>query len=397
MFDKIKQLLSYRNKSLPINAQRAYELIDIFTSAMGSSFFINANMRKSHYSEKLEYCHPLLKDLSECEKDKLKMDLVLVEILELGLYIEAFAQDKNIVVCLNNLKAPKQYHSTFYQLAMGYRLIKMGCKVSLEPITDRGKSDLFYEFKSSKYIAECYKIQKTFIDYIGEFESTLRDAIFSAANKNKAFNFYLKLIKPITFYAMRQLRNRFLELLAEFENNPEIKAKEIEFSGNQIGIDISQRLEFLNCTSCWSQTSIKANNAFESIGAPENKCRRQHHLYVWHNYKRQGLKDPYDILQSNLSEKLKQTKTTGNSPKRVLFAHFPFGIDKNKKNSDKQIELIRSASRNFDNIFAIILTTRQLQNTNRFMYNGVFISPKPDNEVNEFITAFQQIEESNFF
>jgi hypothetical protein len=298
---------------------------------------------------------------------------------------------------------------------MGFRLAKMGCKVYLEPETDRGRSDLFYEYKDNKYIAECYRIHKTFFDYIGDFESNLRENIFAAADKNKSFNFYLKLNAPITFHSMRQLRKRYFELLAEFENDTSLKAKEVEINGNRIGIEditlvqndpprrkfmqmeIAQKLEFLDCESCWASSKMQVKNAFESVGSSDKAINRQHFFFIWHNFPKQGLKDPYDILISNLSNKLKQTKSTKELAKRVLFAHLPFGVDKSKKNSDKQIDIIKNASRNFENIFAIVLTNRQLQNTNRFMYNGVFISPKPNNEVDEFIKSFWEIENSDFF
>lgn len=415
MLENIRNLLFLRIHKFPINAQRAFSLVDIFISAMGSTFFAESQKSKSPITGELEYCHPLLNDLSKCEGNDAKIDLTIAEILEIGLYIEAFAHDPCISFCLNNLKAYRQYESTFYQLAMGYRLIKMGCKVALEPITDRGRGDLYYEYKGIKYIAECYRIQKTILDYMCEFENYLCNSILETANIEKSLNVYIKLSSPLSFHSMRQFKKRCFELIDEFKNYSLLKEKEIEINGNKIGFEdvtsiqndpskmefeqmsVPQRIKVLGCTNCRTSSRIIGKNVFESTGSSGKRNIGQHYIYVWHNYKREGIKGPYEILESKLSTKLKQTKSTVVISKRVLFAHFPFGIDKTKKNSDKQIEIIRNASRNFDNLFAVVLTTRQLQKTNRFMYKGVFISPKPDSSINEFISAFQNVEESDFF
>jgi len=92
--------------------------------------------------------HPLLKRITFSPPE-----VGSGELLELGVYLSEFAADPAVTKILASRKNVKEYESTLFHLAIAYRLRRAGCKPTLEPKTDRGRSDILFTFEDRTYIA----------------------------------------------------------------------------------------------------------------------------------------------------------------------------------------------------------------------------------------------------
>ena len=79
----------------------------------------------------------------------------IVELIELAVYLKHLAPSTNIGEVIAVMK--DNYQTGLLQLAYAYRFKRVGGKnIELEPRTDRGKSDIYFEYAGRSYLTECY-------------------------------------------------------------------------------------------------------------------------------------------------------------------------------------------------------------------------------------------------
>ena len=122
--------------------------------------------------------------------------------------------------------------------------------------------------------------------------------------------------------------------------------------------------------ACIVQKTVWVQSIFEASDASEDKTTRGSRLFIWDKYRNKTQQYPYDILESKLHKKFKQTKVDDRLVGRILLVHMPFGFYQSAK--EKHQKLIQDATRNFENVSAIIITSKE-SGRGRFMYNGVVL------------------------
>ena len=120
---------------------------------------------------------------------------------------------------------------------MAFRVKKIGTDVKLEPPTRRGKADLSFIFNGNKYIGECYRIGKTFLNYFGELKFTLFDQLLKNVPKGKIYTFTIKIDSILTFDGMRRLLKRSKLILNEFNNRTDLARADFIYLNHRIGVE----------------------------------------------------------------------------------------------------------------------------------------------------------------
>lgn len=373
---------------LNIKYETACEYMDIFFSCFDNKFFSEASYNTNPITKKIQYKHPLVNSL--LITDPKNSELGIVELLEIGLYLREFYKDKNIKFCLSCLKNASFFESTLLQLAFAFRLKKSGSDVNLEPITERGKSDILFKFDEKTYIAECYRINKTFLDYIGRLQFDLADFLFSKVSKSKKFCFTIEINTIITPHGIRRLTRQMEQALTTFFTNNllkmEIKIDKHIFGIQDItGIEPDPHFDFSNGqkfpefvgkpahNGCVCQVQYNARTVFEVSKMKAKEGVRGNRLFVWENFKRDLHKNAFNILKDKLNSKLKQTKINDPTVGRILIAEFPFGLFFEGRLESRHEEILKQAERNFENISCIILCERRANEINRFGYRAMFL------------------------
>ena len=403
MYQEIQQRVLNEARRLPYKIDKVKELTDIAIAALGRDFFNNIRYKNDSITGKKIVSHPLLKLLVP----KHDMELGVSELMEVGLYLKEFYLDSAITECLNNLKVDKQYESTLFQMAFAYRFRKLGFKVGLEPLTLRGKSDILLEDENRKYVVECYRINKTFFEIMGEFHFDLATVVFDKVPKNKKYEFTVKLNELLTNDGRRNLLKAYTQLILEY-NKKRPEKLETNWRNNLIAVrDLGDEGNYgeketeaiTNAVghpdSTIVQMSVESHSVFNAYNAPEDKKVRKSRILIWDKFRREGQKHPYEILRKRINGKLKQTKVEDKSVGRILLVFMPFVFL--GANSKAYKKVIDDVMRTFESISAVILISKEAGN-GRFEYRGIVLNASTDFGLPlNVLQKLNQIEKSNLF
>lgn len=392
-----------------IQPKQVSYLIDVAASALGREFFAN---QKTNYNQLLEVeepAHPLLRLLKKGEF----FEPGISELLEAGLYCEAFMRDPNLSFCLNNLRQEKQYESTLFQLGMAFRLKIMGYEVRLEPETLRGKSDIEFSYDGKKYIAECYRLNKTLLDYKGKGEEYLATKLVSlVGDLGKPYSVVLRFKENIEEKKAVTLFKPIKEKILAFNKGSEQKIK-IESASIHIELediskyardpdisynDANKTIDFLR-NKDFDELMVAKWVSKEEIFRKDTKGKiqkDQSRVFVYRLSDESKMKSAYDVLESKISTKIKQTKISDPLYGRVLFVLFPYGLIASDHFTHDEIRL--NAVRNFENLSGIFLFDRQIDGKNRFRYDGAALAGSSASTLpNAFFSALKLFEKTNLF
>lgn len=411
MFNELRSIVGQGVRLLGIKENVGDGLADIAFSALGKDFFDSVLYKTNRVTRKKEISHPLIRALIGGNVPELGTS----ELLEIGLYLKCFSTDPRINDCITTLKLPAQYESTLFQLAMAYRLKMVGCEVCLEPPTIRGRSDIEFRCENVTYIGECYRVNRTFWDYVGAFEDYLYKELIDLVPSGKKYAFTVKLNSLLTFHGMRETLKRYQEILDEFNSRDDLVRIELKYKNNVLGVeditDLSEdpdfktdddgqvkRIRYLDADWCICPSSMKGGNIFRLLDNPTAEKDRGSRVIVWKNYKEKYIKSPYTILESKLSKKLKQAKVDNPGARRLLLVEFPCGLFFTGKISDQHRKIQYDAVKKFENVAGILLTERQAGTKNRFMYEGIFLPGRLENALPESVLErLNQVELSDIF
>jgi hypothetical protein len=110
------------------------------------------------------------------------------EILELAVYLKRCRRIPNFDEVVDMLRAARQYERALVQLALGYRLARLGLTdITFEPPTNRGrKADVSFVHRATTYILECYEPDEPSAPLVNELVQYLPDRVADkAASKNR--------------------------------------------------------------------------------------------------------------------------------------------------------------------------------------------------------------------
>lgn len=83
-----------------------------------------------------------------------------ISIVEMAKYLDSFKDEAQIGEVITMLKNKEQFEATRLSLAFAYRLKKTGFdEIALEPVTTRGKGDIFGSFQGQQFLFECSIIE----------------------------------------------------------------------------------------------------------------------------------------------------------------------------------------------------------------------------------------------
>lgn len=386
------------------------ELSDITFCALGIDFFEKPLIGKKSFTRESQTKHPLINLLS----DEHTIDLGIIELLEIGLYLKSFSTDRNIMECINNLK--HQYNSTLLQLAFSHRFKVCGSDVSLEPKTLRGKSDIFFIYKNSKFIAECYRISRTVIDYIGIFYNNLSGMLFSLVPENKIYSFKLRICDPIDNLEKEQIVKKFKKITPALITDNSCTIKEDHTSNSFLSVeDITNinpdphfdynakdeviRTGDIDADICLCQKEIITPNIFLTINQ-KNSCqeKRRNRFLVWDGCIRSSEDKLWSTLRSKLNKKIKQTKTIEKDTGRFIIVEIPFDLTAITDNMNKLLEFQHLILNKFENIAGMMVVERRANNSSRFEYRGPILAGKPKNTIHiELVQKINLLEKSDIF
>jgi len=407
MIDTIIKTINNAKRYLEISSSTVDDLTDIFLAAFDRSFLEHVPRKNSRITGEEVIAHPLISAiLNE------SYPLGVAELLELALYLKSFCHDPSIGDILVNLKNPRQYHCTMFQLAMAFRVKKIGTDIRIEPPTMRGKADLSFIFNGSKYIGECYRIGKTFLDYFGELKFRLFDELLKNVPKEKIYTFTIKIGSILTFDGMRRLLKHTKLILNEFNNRTDLARADFIYLNHRIGVeDITDYSEdpdfifkenggfefkrYLDANAGANLMSVNVHDLFRIRSADKERLSR---IFYWNDFEGQARNTAYDTLPDKINKKLKQTKVSDSKVGRVLFVDFPFGLDFQGKVSSVQRRIQAKVATQFNQLSGVLLTERRPYHKNRFMYRGIVLLGEGEKKFPyEFIKKLNESELSDIF
>jgi hypothetical protein len=353
-----------------MNWQFANELAEVVIGAFGRSFFENPRRKKDPITLEQIAAHPLIRNINTTPATP---ESGVVDLMELGLYLRTFAADPAIGGILASLKNEKLYESTRFHLAIAFRLVRAGCSPTLEPKTDRGKSDILFTFDDRPYVAECYRIHTNFFEQTGEFESFLARRLNSETPAGKKYRFKVHLNTSLTYDGMRRMLRKAIDMLSLFHSREDLQIVQLKHGPHILGIeditgiepdpDYDQpgkparplRNDEADLIVC--RTLVMAENIFAIQEGAHDEIRGSRTL-IRRGYKRTSPKNPYSVLEARIGDKLKQTKITGGVYGRLLFVEFPWGLELESKEGVRK-GLRDNFARRFPDVGAVALLERR--------------------------------------
>ncbi len=397
-----------------MSRSRAVALAELCLNALGQRFLDRVRSAPDIVTGRERYLHPLLRSLdvdSSLNTGAEELVLGVAELVELGLYLEAFALDKEINRCLISLRDRGQYASTLFHLATAYRLHRAGCEIELEPETDRGRSDIRFVHGEDVFVGECYRINQHLTDRMGRFRFDLSNELLEAAPKDRRFRFRIRLASPLSNDSMRCLIREAKRLAAEILARQALRSIEIDCRGHSVAIDDLTSIDpdpdcpansgrsiplqyhgadFAACLSAIPETSI-----LELRDAAVAPRRRLSRVFIWQDFSWSYDKDPLVTLQNKMKMKLKQTKISREGVGRVLFVEYPWGLKETQKSRWQCQQLGDDAKRKFESFSALVLLERHLSQRPRMGYRGLFLYSQ-DRFPSELVQALSQVERAPF-
>jgi hypothetical protein len=148
-----------RHIALRLNYQRMLEWYDVAVGVTNADWTAAQTAISSRPASTLADVHPIYRFLNE------GTDTALVQICELGLYLEAFRTDPAYPTIATDLISPK-FASTMFELAMAYRWRRAGGTVELQPSAAAGRiadfcatiSDIPFLIEASNIPAETFEL-----------------------------------------------------------------------------------------------------------------------------------------------------------------------------------------------------------------------------------------------
>lgn len=388
-------------------SQNVFEFLNIAIAALGDDFIFKPRNKFDKLSNENKISHPLLNMLFN---EKIP-DPGLIELCEIGLYLKEFSYDENISYVIDSLKHDAQYRSTYFQLALAFRIHKMDCSVSLEPQTLRGKSDLQFNFESKTYIAECYRLNYTMNSRNNKIDSIFCQKLFDFIPDNKILSIKIRFSESLSQHSFlrrsKEIEQVFNHFISENKENQKIDFPEFEIEIDNITFNGSDPdfvfdnqgkmswPRYKNCVDCMTSQIQSRGQIFKKIeNGPEIK-RKQSRIFIWFP-EYEDDKSPYDILESKIARKIKQTKTINQDFGRILFVEFPYGL--NVDDYKRHSKISRNSSRNFDNLSGIFLMERRINGKNRFQYQGLLLDGASNNPIpRSFLSRINVIELGDIF
>jgi hypothetical protein len=373
-----------------LDRQFVRQLADIPIASLGRDFFEFPRYAKNPMTLEQTLAHPLLKRITVSPPE-----VGIGELVELGIYLSAFAADLAITKILASLRNSREYESTLFHLAIAYRLGQAGCNPALEPKTDRGKkSDILFNFEGRTYVAECYRVNVSIFKHLGEFESVLARRLNHATPPSRKYRFRIHINALLTNDGMRRMVQKADELLSLFHSRANTSAEvQLRYGEHMLGIeditDAEPDPDFDNpnmparplrngeadrivCSTAHS-AAANAANIFELRETPAYQARGSRTL-ILRGYEHDWPKSPYDVLEGKVAHKLKQTKISNSNYGRLLFVEFPWGLRAdNRETLGRQDKLRTDFTRRFPDVAGIVLLERRPLKRH-FGYQGTLLA-----------------------
>jgi hypothetical protein len=382
MIDNILRLVSRDTKAVGVPNDTKFRLSGIFIAAMSTDFIEHPPTRLSPVSRRRVVAHPLLRAV-EREPDSVH---ALLEILEVGLYLDAFSDEAQIGDVVEALKS--HYRSTFFQLAVAYRLRRAGCTVRIVPPSHDTQPRIRFEYGDGQHVGECHRIGRTLTEHFSEFERDLVGELMAGVPPEGRYSFTIHFNAVPSFDGMRRVRALGSQMLEEFNQRPEVSALAVRNELADLGVENLGRYEedpdfkldenstmvrrrYRDADVLFLQPGAEAGHLIEVPPQHDVDSPPGSRAFVWKNLARVSPRTPLQILGSKLVSFLDTPPAGDPGRSRLLMVNFPFGLFHGLTLADRQ--QIEETIRGYQGVVGVALLERAFTRKNRFSFHGSFL------------------------
>ncbi|MCA9124557.1 MAG: hypothetical protein H6822_15410 [Planctomycetaceae bacterium] len=328
----------------------------------------------------------------------------VVELIELAVYLKQLATCSGIPSVMDVIR--EHYATGFLQLAYAYRFHRAGATaIALEPETDRGKSDIFFEYDSRPYIAECYVPQ-----FASEANSidNLRTCVQLVGHACRVSDYRLRvcirLKDSISVRESKQLGRWLSHRIDEMDGDfwrGEHDVAHCEVKHIDETDDVHDRPRRLSA----KEREGFADAVIEMYRVPKSdiaeirlgrEARREpgSRVLLWRpdeECQKMTSEEYVEKLAARLGDKLPQTKRSVDNPGRLVIAELKDFVENDEESLVISGQLQKLMLRSYPDVSAIFLVQRSWIRGSRYQFQGVLIGGKPENAPPEKL--FQQLDQ----
>jgi hypothetical protein len=133
-----------------------------------------------------------------------------------------------------------------------------------------------------------------------------------------------------------------------------------------------KRKRYTDADLCVCATWVGGTSLFD---VSENLAKDKQYgsrMILWRGHSNETYSNKgYEILEKRINRKLKQTKTSESTTRRMLFVELPTGLQ--GPSASAHHRLFADADRRFGGVAALVLTHRRPSRWKRFAYQGVLL------------------------
>lgn len=322
--------------------------------------------------------HPLIRLL------KVPGESQISELAELVTYLKKLRETKGLIKVISILKNGESYRSAFIQLAFAHRFSMIGSEnVELEPVTDHGKSDIYFEYDGKPYLAEVFvprrqgneNVEDSFRKGLKIIYSTIKDSK-KCLRISVSFKYQINLNEGTDLGRLVKKEINSLET-----NHVHLDSKYAVVCIEHVTSDyIAKEKErwLVEQSPGYTVVSLKAVpnlNITEVMRKGTNLPGRYYgSVLLWPPKTiKNELPDIVKMLKNKIAAKVKQTKREVDNPRRLVIVSYSFHDRKRELEYEIVGQIRNSLVANFSNIAGVLLTKRTLaSNDLRHFTEGIW-------------------------
>lgn len=311
----------------------------------------------------------------------------IAELLELAIYLKCLCHTKNVDSVIQIMK--DNYSTDLLQLGYAYRLLRAGAtEVELEPTTDRGKSDIYFEYESRSYLAECYVPMRSTLPHSVDNLAKCRQMISRAIDACPInLRVCVRLRRSITVKQGNEIGFRLGKDIRALEH-PYVFKREDEVAEYTVrpllleddACDLS-RSESLGelataADAVFNLYSIPSGEAGNVRLGKTTRRRNDGRILFWGppNERKEPTEEEYiGDLGKKLSHKLRQAKRERDKSGRIVITELTWFTEDTDRSRRIGRRLQDRLFRKHEDLAAILMVQRHWTAKSRYMYGGLLI------------------------
>lgn len=367
MLNRLRVEIQFHSRKLNLPSHAVNEIPSIILNVFGEEWLEGKLAKRLVQDEMVPKIseHPFIRLL------KVPGESQISELAELVTYLKKLRETKGLIEVISNLKHGKSYRSAFIQLAFAHRFSMIGSEnVELEPVTDQGKSDIYFEYDGKPYLAEVFvpkrhgneNVEDNFRKGIEIIKSTIKDSK-KCLRISVSFKYQINLNEGTDLGRLVKneinsletnhvhLDSKYAAVCIEYVTSDYIAEEGKSWLTEQspsYSVMSLKAVPNLNITEVMRKGTSPSGRYYGSILLwPPKTIRNQ-------------LPDIVKMLKMKISSKVKQTKRELDNPRRLVIVSYSFHDRKHELDYEIAAQIRNSLVANFSNIAGVLLTNRTL-------------------------------------